>query len=134
MLRVEKITLFILSIVLLLGVIACSNQNGQGNNEQSVTNSNEQDDKVVKKDDVRENIWRQLSSEQKEWIDGTWTNGKVSKIILNENMMTQVDDKSYEGKEVYLIDFPTKSKSIPNNMIVYADIDTFDYIGNGLVD
>lgn len=39
-----------------------------------------------------------------------------------------------EGKEIYLIDFPTKSKSIPNNMIVYADVNTFDYIGNGLVD
>ncbi|MDF0727119.1 hypothetical protein PY093_10380 [Cytobacillus sp. S13-E01] len=49
-------------------------------------------------------------------------------------MMSQVDDKSYEGKEVYLIDFPTKSESIPTNMIVYADVNTFNYIGNGLVD
>ncbi|WP_275645823.1 hypothetical protein [Cytobacillus sp. S13-E01] len=48
--------------------------------------------------------------------------------------MSQVDDKSYEGKEVYLIDFPTKSESIPTNMIVYADVNTFNYIGNGLVD
>ena len=133
MLWLKKITLSILSVVLLLGLIACSNQNGQ-DNDQSVVNSNEQGDKVVKKDDVREIVWKQLSSEQKEWIDGTWTDGKVSKITLNENMMTQVDSKSYEGKEVYLIDFPTKNKSIPNNMIVYADIDTFDYIGNGLVD
>jgi len=49
-------------------------------------------------------------------------------------MITLLDDKTYEGKEVYLIEFHTKSKSIPNNMIVYADINTFDYIGNGLVD
>jgi hypothetical protein len=131
---VKKITLYIISAVLLLGLIACSNQNGRGNNDQSVVNNNEQSNKVVKKDDVREIVWKQLSSEQKEWIDGTWTDGKVSKITLNENMMTQVDDKSYEGKEVYLIDFPTKSKSIPDNMIVYADTNTFDYIGNGLVD
>lgn len=129
----KKITLSILSVVLLLGLIACSNQNGQ-DNDQSVVNSNEQDDKAVKKDDVREIVWKQLSSEQTELIDGTWTDGKVSKVTLNENMMAQVDDKSYEGKEVYVIDFPTKNKSIPNNMIVYADIDTFDYIGNGLVD
>jgi hypothetical protein len=134
-LSVKKITLSILSVFLLLGLPACSNQNGQGsNNSQNVVNSNEQGDKVVKKDDVREIVWKQLSSEQKEWVDGTWKNGKVSKITLNQNMMTQVDDKSYEGKEVYLIDFPTKSKSIPNNMIVYADTNTFDYIGNGLVD
>lgn len=129
----KKITLSILSVVLLLGLIACSNQNGQ-DNDQSVVNSNEQDDKAVKKDDVREIVWKQLSSEQTELIDGTWTDGKVSKVTLNENMMAQVDDKSYEGKEVYVIDFPTKNKSIPNNMIVYADIDTFDYFGNGLVD
>lgn len=59
---------------------------------------------------------------------------EVSKTTLNESMMSEVEDKSYAGKEVYLIDFPTKSKSIPNNMIVYADVNTFDYIGIGLVD
>jgi hypothetical protein len=118
-----------------LGLIACSNQNGRvSNNDQSVVNSNEQANNVVKKGDVREIVWKQLSTEQKLSIDGTWKDGKVSKITLNESMMTQVDDKSYKGKGVYLIDFPTKSKSIPNNMIVYADKDTFDYIGNGLVD
>ena len=131
----KKITLFILSAVLFLGLIACSNQNEQGsNNDQNFVNSNEQDKKVPKNDDVREIIWKQLSSEQKDWIDGTWKDGKVSKITLNENLVTGLDNKSYEGKEVYLIDFPTKGKSIPNNMIVYADVNTFDYIGNGLVD
>ncbi|WHX98668.1 hypothetical protein [Neobacillus sp. DY30] len=131
----SKISLSILSAVLLLGLIACSNQNGQeNNNDESDVNSTEQGDKGVKKDDVREIVWKQLSSEQIEFIDGTWKDGKVTIIILNENMVTHVADKSYEGKEVYLIDFPTKSKSIPNNMIVYADIDTFDYIGNGPVD
>ncbi|HEO8418436.1 hypothetical protein [Niallia sp. FSL W8-0635] len=93
-----------------------------------------QDKKVKKKGDVREMVWKQLSAEQKEWINGTWEDGEISKITLTENMMSQVDDKSYEGKEVYLLDFPTKSKSIPNNMIIYADINTFAYIGDGLVD
>ncbi len=93
-----------------------------------------QDEKVKKKGDVREMVWKQLSAEQKLWINGTWEDGEISKITLTENMMSQVDDKSYEGKEVYLLDFPTKSKSIPNNMIIYADINTFAYIGDGLVD
>jgi hypothetical protein len=132
---VKKINLSILFAILFLGLIGCSNQDGKGsNNNQSVVNSNDQNDKVVKKEDVREIVWDQMPSKQKEWIDGTWKDGKVSKITLNENMMTLVDDKSYKGKEVYLIDFPTKSKSIPNNMIVYADKDTMEYIGNGLVD
>lgn len=125
MLGVKKITLYILSTALLLGLIACSNESVQ---------SSKNEEKIVKKDDVREIVWNQLSSEQKEWINGTWEDGKFSKITLTENMMIQVDDKSYEGKEVYLIDFPTKSKFIPNNMIVYADVNTFNYIGNGLVD
>ncbi|MCJ8007228.1 hypothetical protein ACFFF5_06955 [Lederbergia wuyishanensis] len=128
----KKILLTMLSTVLFLGLAACSNLNKQGSN--NVQNSNEQGEKVHKNDDVREIVWKQLSSEQKDWIDGDWKDGVVSKITLNENMMSGLDDKSYEGKEVYLIDFPTKSKSIPNNMIVYADVNTFDYIGNGLVD
>jgi len=131
----KKTVLFILSACLLLGLFACSNQNKQANNndDQNVVANNEQVNEEKNEKDVREVVWEQLSSEQKEWIDGTWKDGKVSKITLNENMITQIDDKSYEGKEVYLIDFPTKSKSIPNNMIVYADVNTFDYIGNGLV-
>jgi hypothetical protein len=36
---------------------------------------------------------------------------------------------SYEGKAVYLLDFPTTDLSVPNNMIVYADKDTFEFIG-----
>ncbi|MGV3467271.1 MAG: hypothetical protein ACO1OT_18515 [Heyndrickxia sp.] len=127
----KKLILTILSAVLLLGLNACSNQNRKS---QSVININEQGEKVFKENDVREIVWKQLSLEQKEWIDGTWKEGKISKITLKENMMSQVVDKSYEGKEVYLIDFPTKSKSTPNNMVVYADRDTLDYIGNGLVD
>jgi hypothetical protein len=97
-------------------------------------NINEHDKETNNEKDVREVVWGQLSEEQKEWIDGTWEDGKITKVTLNENMMSQVIDKSYEGREVYLIDFPTKTKSKPNNMIVYADVTTFDYIGNGLVD
>lgn len=131
----KKVFLTIISAALLSGLIACSNQNDEADhNEQNVVNSSEKDKKINVEKDVREVVWGQLSSEQKEWIDGTWEVGKVSKVTLIENMMSQVTDKSYEGKEVYLIDFPTITKYKPNNMIVYADIITFDYIGNGLVD
>ncbi|MED3795162.1 hypothetical protein P4571_22300 [Niallia alba] len=132
----KRIVLFILSSAIVLGLFACSNESVQSrnNNGKVVKSSKEQVEKVVKKGDIREKIWNQLSSEQQEWINGTWEDGKISKITLTENMMSQVDDKTYEGKVVYLLDFPTKSKSSPNNMIAYADINTFDYIGNGLVD
>jgi len=67
-LRVKKITLSILSIVLLIGLNACSNRY---ESNKSAANSDEQGDKVVKEKDVREMVWMQLSLEQKEWIDGT---------------------------------------------------------------
>lgn len=125
----------ILSIFLLVGLSACSNTYElASNNHKNLITSREEGEKIHKNKDVREIVWEQLSSEQKDWIDGTWKDGKVSKVTLNKNMMIGIDDKSYEGKEVYLIDFPTKSKSIPNNMIVYADVSTFHFIGNGPVD
>ncbi|WP_240390632.1 hypothetical protein [Bacillus sp. Y1] len=133
--KLRKITLLILLTFLMNGIIACSNQNAQSIDEnENIDTSKQQDDKVSEKNDVREMVWDQLSTEQKEWVDGNWKDGKVSKIILNENMISPVYDKSYEGKEVFLIDFPTKSKSKPNNIVVYADVNTFDYIGNCLVE
>ncbi len=135
MLVLKKRIPFILSSCILLGLFACSNQNEQAkhNDNQFIISNNEEANEEIN-NDVREVVWKQLSSEQKEWIDGTWKDGKVSKVTLNENYVRQVGNKSYEGKEVYLIDFPIKSKSIPNNMIVYADVNNFDYIGNGFVD
>jgi hypothetical protein len=133
---VKKFILFITSTVLIMGLIGCFNENSQSSkNQVNVAITKQQNNKVVENRDVREVVWKQLSQEKKDWIKGTWKDGKVSKITLNNNMMSKIDDKSYKGKEVYLIDFPTKNKfSVPNNMGVYADVITYDYIGNGLVD
>jgi hypothetical protein len=91
---------------------------------------------VEKADDVREVIWNQLSSEDKERIAGSWEEAEVSTITLKEHMMDFTEDTlTYTGKEVYLINFPTSDKNVsPNNIIVYADIETFDYIGHGFID
>ena len=132
----KKTVLFILSSCLLLGLFACSDQNKQTKNsdDQNNVSNKEQVNEEPNENDVRKVVWEQLSEKQKESIEGTWKDGKVSKVTLNEYMITEIEDKSYEGKEVYLIDFPTKFKGSPNNMIVYADVNTFEYIGNGLVD
>ncbi len=47
--------------------------------------------------------------------------------------MGNIYDKDYIGKEIYLIDFPTNSNSMPNNMIVYASLD-YKIVGYGYVD
>lgn len=90
--------------------------------------------------DMREIVWEQMPTKLKNQVKGTWKDGKVdSRITLGENSIViaegeVVKDKSYAGKEVYVIDFPTKDKGIPNNMLVYADVNTFNFIGNGPVD
>ena len=129
----KKTTLFAFSVFLLLGLFGCSNENGQASTDNDKANPNTQAQSSNKKD-VREVVWGQLSAQQKDNINGTWKDGKISKVTLNKDMMRLVKDKSYEGKEVFLIAFPTEGNSEPNNMIVYADRNTFNYIGNGLVD
>jgi hypothetical protein len=128
----KKFTLISFSLFLLIGLFACSNQNEQASNSDDPKTDNIQKQDTIKKD-VREVIWGQLSLQQKERIDGTWKEGKVSKVTLNKDMMSQVKDKSYEGKEVYMISFPTDEKSEPNIMTVYANVNTFNYIGDALL-
>lgn len=127
----KKTVLIIFSVVLLLaiGLFAYSYQR-----EEKVADNQTQSIDATSNKDVREVVWGQLSAEQQARINGTWADGTVSKVTLNESSMILIKDKSYQGKEVYLIDFPTKTMSVPNNMIVYADLDTFNYIGSGLVD
>lgn len=87
--------------------------------------------------DVREAVWEQLPGKQQERV--VWKDGKVSKTTLAEGATISDGDKivkvdKYAGKEVYVIDFPTDSMAIPNNIIVYADTESFAMIGYGLVD
>ncbi|MDP4552586.1 hypothetical protein Q9251_17040 [Alkalihalobacillus macyae] len=117
----RKIGLLVLLVVLSMGVIACANENDAS------------DDK-----DVREVVWGQLPSEQKDFIDGNWEDATVSKIELREGMMSSdlhdMSETLYIGNEVYAIDFPIKSTSSTNNITVFADVENGEYIGNGLVD
>jgi len=83
--------------------------------------------------DIRESVWTQLSIQDKKRIR-SWKDAKVSKMVLREEMIPQLLNTSYLGKEVYLIDIPTINKSLPNNMIVYADTHTYTLIGYGFVD
>lgn len=83
--------------------------------------------------DVRQVVWEQLTPKDKERVEGNWQASKSSKITLTENM-GNLNDKSYIGKEVYLIDFQTKSIPAPNNIIVYASLDEYKVIGYGYLD
>jgi len=125
------ITVSVALVVVAVGVVLSLfflDQNKVGNQgEQTAT-------KEVAKKDTRELIWKKLPVEQRERVDGTWESGKLSTIVIDKNAVGWIDNKSYEGKEVYLFDLPTKTTGIPNNMLIYADKDTFKYIGNAPVD
>lgn len=115
----------VISLVLITGCSAVKNTNVISNKEQA--------DFTVKEQDIRELAYNQLTSDDKERIAGTWKDSKLSKITLREGM-GNITDKSYMRKEVYLVDFPIKSNSIPNNMIVYLSIDSNKLLGYGFVD
>ena len=124
-------TIFVALAVVAIGValwLFLLDQNKVGNQGEQTTT------KEVAKKDTRELIWEKLPAEQRERVDGTWESGKLSTVVLDRSAIGWIDDKSYEGKEVYLFDLPTKATGIPNNMLMYADKDTFEYIGNAPVD
>jgi len=83
--------------------------------------------------DIREIAFNQLTPENKARISGTWESGTLSTIMLQGCMDTSVA-YYFIGKEVYMIDFPTKDISVPNNMIVYLNMINNKLIGFGIVD
>ncbi|MDV3425887.1 MAG: hypothetical protein LIR50_01195 [Bacillota bacterium] len=124
----KKIIYIVILSVLFVGFSTYSSQAKLN----SVT-KNQSAGKTTKEQDIREIAYNQLTAEDKERTAGTWQNSKFSKISLREGM-GNINDKSYVGQEVYLIDFPTKSKSLPNNMIVYIEMHKYKLIGYGYAD
>jgi cell division protein FtsL len=128
----KKYAFIILAAILLItaGLLYYTYQakENTGNEEQNTTQ------KTLEKD-TREIVWEQLPAQQKEEINGSWSDGEVSKTILSENtVMSTNSDTSYIGEEVYLISFPSKLNPTIGDLIVYADVDTAVIIGYGLRD
>ena len=112
--------------LIIIGLFGCLNQ------VESSSIAGKEFNNVIELD-VREVVCSKLTAEDKDRIKGTWQDSKLNKITLNESMGI-INDKAYIGKEVNLIDIPTKSISQPNNMIVYASLDGNKIIGYGYVD
>ena len=130
----KKLGIVFATLVLALVVSGCSNQEESNSVKCTPTSDvtlKEQSNKTAR--DVREVVWDQLTSESKERVEGNWQASNSNKMTLTESMGI-INDKSYIGKEVYLVDFQTKGISIPNNMIVYASLDDYKIVGYGYVD
>lgn len=86
----------------------------------------------ISDEDIIKSTFEQLPLEYQKDIPN-FKNAQVEKIILNEEI-GRIIDKSYIGKEVYLVDFITNSECTPNNVVIYVSIDKIKLIGYGYMD
>jgi hypothetical protein len=79
----------------------------------------------------------QLPTKDKEKIVKTaYGDAKIDFVTLEEDMVN-LDEKTteYVGEEVYLVEIPLKEDNTqPNKISIYANIESFDYIGYGYED
>jgi hypothetical protein len=124
---VKGVKLIYLSFILFFVLCGCQ--------QQVLNDKEEQKLKEAKSDitpalDVREAVWDQLSEKEKEHIAGSWKDASVQKITLRESM-GQIKDKTFIGREVYLVDYPSEDSPSLGGIGVYADIKSLRIIGFG---
>ena len=128
---VKKFTLIILSSILLSFLLnGCQQQVSNNTKELNVKEENRNETQSL---NVREAVWNQLTKKEKEHIVGIWKDASVQKITLRETM-GNIKDKTFIGKEVYLVDFPSNDNPSLGGVGVYADIKTHRIIGFGYRD
>ena len=81
-----------------------------------------------KRQNIKKSAWNQLNPEIKVLLKGTWKDGKVTKKIL-KNSMGAISDKSYLGKEVYLVEFTLDTFAVPNSIEVFVSFKDYKVIG-----
>lgn len=125
----KKVFLLIITLIMSLQMITgCATAKDTG-----IVTDNNQKSTAVQEKDIRELAYNQLDSRVKDIIAGTCKDSKLSIITLEEEM-GNITDKSYIGKEVYLIEFHTILKQEPNNKIVYLSMDNHKLLGYGYVE
>lgn len=125
----KKSILIMIPLVVFIALLTAFSNRNQLNKSTTKTVSNI----TIKQQDIREAVWNQMPSEDKELVQGTWQDSKVQKITLKKSMGT-ITDKTYIGEEVYLVDFKIKSIGIPNNIGFFASINNHKIIGFGYTD
>lgn len=124
-------TLIILSAILLSFILNGCQQ--QVLNERKQHNVKEAEGNKIQGLNVREAVWNQLTKKDKEHIKGNWEDASVSKITLHETM-GNIKDKTFIGKEVFIVDFPSNDNPTVGGFVVYADIKSHQLIGYGYRD
>ncbi|MBK5346442.1 hypothetical protein JFU18_06185 [Bacillus sp. TH22] len=79
-------------------------------------------------------MWDQLTDSQKSEVIGGWKKAEIHKVVLTEEMMRGIKDKSYLNEEVYLINYKSKKSEILGNIGVYVDAESEKIIGGRIRD
>ncbi|MGG4170064.1 hypothetical protein ABEW00_21685 [Rossellomorea vietnamensis] len=114
-----------LSFIILFLLFGCQQQVSNDEREQKVKEPKSNKTQAL---DVREAVWNQLTEKEKEHIAGSWKDASVQKITLRESM-GQIEDKTFVGREVYIVDYPSKDSPSLGGIGVYADIKSHRIIG-----
>ncbi|MHB1485265.1 MAG: hypothetical protein ACYCYI_11450 [Saccharofermentanales bacterium] len=81
-------------------------------------------------DDVRKIVWNQLLKVEQNEIIGSWRAGKIEKVIINNDSNIYIlYDKSYYGKEVYLITFKSRRELLLGNVQKLVDMKNNNIVG-----
>ncbi|MGG2027996.1 hypothetical protein AB1282_20045 [Gottfriedia sp. S16(2024)] len=83
--------------------------------------------------DVSESVWDQLTSKDKNHIQGDWKKARVQQIILRDSM-GMITDKKFIGKEVFIVNYPSNDNPTIGDFVVYADLKSHKLIGYGYRD
>ena len=125
------LTILVAVILAIVGLLYYSYRG----NETTSSNDGQSSVEAAPEKDIREIVWDQLSARQKEEVDGTWTDGEVSKTTISKNTAKNTNvDTSYIGEEIYVISFPSKLNPTVGDVVVFADMKTTAIIGYGLRD
>jgi TRAP-type C4-dicarboxylate transport system substrate-binding protein len=128
---VKKFTLFILTFFFLSLVLnGCQQLVAEEKPKEKHHNDNLNEVQSIETLDVRESVWNRLTEEHKNHIQGTWKDASVYQRVLRENMGSNLD-KTFIGKEVYIIDYPSNDNPTLGGIVVYADIKSHQLIGYG---
>lgn len=88
-------------------------------------------EKAFENPDVRKIAWNSLSEEEQVEVIGAWKEAKVSKVVADTNRFL-LKDKSFEGKEVNLVEFESKQQALLGNILILVDDPTDKVVGVGV--
>ncbi|MCP8970087.1 hypothetical protein [Ectobacillus ponti] len=119
----KKIILLTVSAVLVSGVMACSKQEKTETSHGSAAGNSTAASNMTK--DMKQIAWEHLSQEQQSHVKGSWESATVRKLTLKNSVLKGT---KYDGKEVYLVDFPSDENPTLGGIGVYISTDTKEFI------